>query len=344
MNHMLVFEDTELSLSVSSVTGKGLGPSTMARLVVLSKIAGLSELISKHCAHLSCASHMRVDAHALKALGTAEIALAEPSMLAEALAAGGKPRELRWVQSTFAGVNQLAAANRAFRLTRIAGLFGPDMAEYCLMHILARERQLNELCVAQGKLEWKADGYSYRKLSDLKISILGLGDIGSVIASTLRACGCTSISGLVTNVAGRSNMSGIALHTQLKDALADCDYIINTLPSTPSTAGLLDGSVLSQCSSSSPVLINIGRGDIISETSLLTALQSKWLSGAVLDVFPEEPLPSSSPLWSTPGVTITPHVAAKSTAAGVMSVFMQNLELYEQGLPLLHEVDWAKGY
>jgi phosphoglycerate dehydrogenase-like enzyme len=316
----------------------------MACLVVLSRIPGLSELVSKQCTHLSCASHTRVDAQALKALGAAQIAMAEPSMLAEALAAGAKTHELRWVQSTYAGVNQLAAANRAFRLTRIAGVFGPDMAEYCFMHILARERQFSELSAAQSKREWRAGGYCYRKLSDLKISILGLGDIGSVIASSLRACGCTSISGLVTSAAGRSDMSGIALHTQLKDVLPDCDYIINTLPSTPSTAGLLDGSVLSQCSSSSPVLINVGRGDIISEASLLTALQSKWLSGAVLDVFPEEPLPSSSPLWSTPDVTITPHVAAKSTAAGVMSVFLQNLELYEHGLPLLHEVDWAKGY
>jgi phosphoglycerate dehydrogenase-like enzyme len=318
---------------------------TMARLVVLSRIAGLSELISKHCTHLSCASHTRVDAHAMETLRAAEIALAEPSMLAEALAANNKPHELRWVQSTFAGVNQLASASRTFKLTRIAGIFGPDMAEYCLMHILARERQFTELCTAQSKRAWKADGYSYRKLSDLKISILGLGDIGSVIASTLRACGCTSITGLVTDATARSNLQGTALHTEPRDVLTTgCDYIINTLPSTPSTAGLLDGSVLSLCSSSSPVLINVGRGDIISEASLLTALQSKWLSGAVLDVFPEEPLPSSSPLWSTPGVTITPHVAAKSTAAGVMSVFMQNLALYEQGLPLLHEVDWAKGY
>ena len=93
-------------------------------------------------------------------------------------------------------------------------------------------------------------------------------------------------------------------------------------------------------------LINIARGRIVDESALIKALQEKRISGAFLDVFEKEPLPSDSPLWELPNVMITPRIAGilKDYSAGVMEIFGENLQRREQGLPLRNQVDWAKGY
>lgn len=91
---------------------------------------------------------------------------------------------------------------------------------------------------------------------------------------------------------------------KLSDILENCDYIINVLPSTPNTVGLLNGNVLQRCKDKDTVFINIGRGSVIRESDLINALEQKWISGAILDVFEEEPLPKESKLWSFPQVNV----------------------------------------
>lgn len=90
----------------------------------------------------------------------------------------------------------------------------------------------------------------------------------------------------------------------LPDILKNCDYIINVLPSTKNTIGLLNGTILEHCKDHNAVFINIGRGTIIKETDLLNALEHKWISAAILDVFQEEPLPKHSKLWNLSNVRI----------------------------------------
>ena len=90
----------------------------------------------------------------------------------------------------------------------------------------------------------------------------------------------------------------------LCDLLAECDYICSVLPQTPQTDDILSNDVLSNCTKK-PMIINIGRGNIISEDAILKALEKGWISHAVLDVFREEPLPKESPLWSSSKVSIT---------------------------------------
>lgn len=85
--------------------------------------------------------------------------------------------------------------------------------------------------------------------------------------------------------------------------LSSVDYIVNVLPHTSETAGMLSGDVLKICAEKRPVFINVGRGSIIDEASLLQALEKGWISAAILDVFPVEPLPTSSALWDHPKVT-----------------------------------------
>lgn len=84
----------------------------------------------------------------------------------------------------------------------------------------------------------------------------------------------------------------------LQDILKNCDYIINILPSTQNTDGLLNGTVLQHCKAKNTVFINIGRGSVIREADLINALEQKWISAAILDVFEKEPLPKESKLWN----------------------------------------------
>lgn len=95
------------------------------------------------------------------------------------------------------------------------------------------------------------------------------------------------------------------LNSDLPDLLQNCDYIINVLPSTPYTVGLLNGDMLKHCAKKQSVFMNIGRATVIKEEDLVTALNKGWLSAAILDVFETEPLPSSSSLWTMPQVQYT---------------------------------------
>ena len=111
----------------------------------------------------------------------------------------------------------------------------------------------------------------------------------------------------------------------LPEFLKQCDYLCNVLPSTPSTIGLLSGDVLENCKEKKTVLINVGRGDVISNNGILNALNNQWIGGAILDVFEEEPLSKDSALWTHPQVTITPHVSGLSTSSQVNIMHIASL-------------------
>ena len=140
--------------------------------------------------------------------------------------------------------------------------------------------------------------------------------------------------------------------TDLTNALQQADYVVSVLPSTPATRDLLSNGVLQVASRAhggkSPVFINVGRGDVVSEDCLIQALDQQYLSAAILDVFPVEPLPAGSPLWTRSDVVISPHVSGITRASDVPAVFLDNYQRYcqEGGGPgkLQFIVDWEKGY
>jgi phosphoglycerate dehydrogenase-like enzyme len=152
-----------------------------------------------------------------------------------------------------------------------------------------------------------------------------------------------------TNRAMDDTIEGIDDYTtNLLEALQKADYIVSVLPSTASTRGLLNGNAFLPASKSHggkcPVFINVGRGDVIDEESLLNALDQQWISAAILDVFEIEPLPEESQLWNRPDVAISPHVSGLTHGDDVPKVFLENYKRFIEGRELNHLVDWDKGY
>jgi len=129
--------------------------------------------------------------------------------------------------------------------------------------------------------------------------------ISSLVAEKLKLFGAT-IWGMTRSVP-KEKLPYLDEHRTidgLSEILENCDYIINILPSTPDTVGFLNGNILERCKSKNAVFINVGRGSVIRETDLINALEQKWISAAILDVFEKEPLSKESKLWSLPQVTV----------------------------------------
>ena len=285
---------------------------------------------------------------------------------------------LAWYQSTWAGVDYLfkahpaedgglpdstpaaAMAARGVVCTRLGGVFGDLMAEYVLGSILARELKLRDAAELQRHRTWDAAPFAgRRRLASLTMGVLGAsGSIGGAVCASASALGM-NVVGLASSRRGSDTAQGdravpkadgaegaYTALPSLEDVLASSDYVVSILPSTKQTRSLLSGDALRACAERSPVLINVGRGDIIDEASLLNALARGWISGAVLDVFATEPLSSDSPLWGRPDVVITPHVSAPSLPTDVAKAFVANLARYadsELG-EMKYRVDFERGY
>jgi len=130
----------------------------------------------------------------------------------------------------------------------------------------------------------------------------------------------------------------------LPEILKNCDYVINVLPATRDTVGLLNGNVLQHCQAKNAVFINVGRGSVIRETDLVNALEQKWISAAILDVFEKEPLPKESKLWCFPQVTISPHNSAVTLPQNVAKLFAANYARYVNEESMINVFDFDKGY
>lgn len=219
-----------------------------------------------------------------------------------------------------------------------------------LAGILTRERHLAHYAEQQQAKHWctgEDEAPPYRLLSALSVGVLGMGDIGAHVAKVCSLMGM-DVAGLVRTVPEpERQVPSVSYYRteQLPELLQRSDYVVNILPSTPGTRGLLDGGVLAHCKPKSSCLINVGRGDVVAEDELVRALEAGELGGAVLDVYQQEPVPETSKLWRMPGVVMTPHVAATSFADQVATAFAQNMERYtaDPG-SMKHVVDFEHGY
>ena len=272
-------------------------------------------------------------------VGACEVILGQPDLVRWIL---DDAKRLKWVQSTFAGVDALCQPQfrKNYRLTGLKGIFGPLMSEYVMGHIIAWERRLFDVRENQRQKAWEP--FESRSLKDLTIGLLGLGSIGEHVAKTAACFGMRSIgyrrSGRPSSAVEKV-FNGDGFH----DFLGDSDYVVSTLPATPETKHLVNADAFAAMKRSG-VFINAGRGSTLCEADLISALERKEIAGAVLDVFEKEPLPAESPLWEMEEVVITPHTAAISYPKDIVGIFLKNLSAYLAGESLSHEVDLGRGY
>jgi glyoxylate/hydroxypyruvate reductase A len=252
---------------------------------------------------------------------------------------------LRVVFSLGAGIESFLADPdypRAVPLTRFVdhGL-SRDMAHYCVMHTLIHYRRHPYFETLQQERKWR-QSVPPRRPEDTRIGILGLGEIGTLIAERLRDLdfAVAGWSRTAKNVRGVESFAG---HDRLKPFLARSDIVICVLPLTPDTHHILNKNTFAMLPKDAFV-INVARGGHIKEVDLLAAIDSGHLSGAALDVFETEPLPDDSPIWRHPKITMTPHVAAISDPRAMAKVAVEGIAAFESGRPLENVVDFERGY
>ena len=323
----------------------------------------------------------------LNELERCQIVIADPPVIAKSfkVLSERKLKEKIWIQSTWAGVDAIANAFENFKdseqnfvMTRLGEVLSGSMSEYVLGQIIANERQFYKLKQSQDHLQWgiydnhnnnnnnnnnsavSSSGttaavalpYGYRSLKDLTLGILGFGSIGQEICRAAEFGFFMNTVAWVRSKKDQQSFSTPVLKThqctEIESVLQQSDYIVSCLPSTKETRHLLNGNVLENCKKGA-VFMNVGRGDVISESALLDALEKGWISSACLDVFaPTEPLPVTSALWKHPKVIITPHVSAVTQPDDAATVFVNNLRIYiadsYSTQNLQHIIDFNKGY
>lgn len=214
------------------------------------------------------------------------------------------------------------------------------MSEYAVMAVLWFHRGMHDLQRAQQAARWTEPPVAYTP--DFAVGILGLGDIGRDIAARLGAFGFR-IHGWTRTP---HHIEGITCHhgpDGLAAMLPQCRYLVNVLPSTAVTRGLLDARRLGAMLRGA-FLVNLGRGVHVVDDDLLAALDSGHIAGAFLDVFAQEPLPGMHAYWRHPNVTVTPHMAGellpRTAAKSVTTAIRRHLA----GEALSHVYDSSRGY
>lgn len=272
---------------------------------------------------------------ALPVAAGCEVLFGAPDLLASAL-----PHcpDLKWAQSSWAGITPLLEAERRdYLLTGVKGIFGAPMTEYVLGWLLALERQIPQRFAATS---WddSRDGHVAGKA----IGIMGTGSIGAHLAQQCRQMGL-STRGLNSDGRPVDGFEQCWVTDQRLEFANGLDYLVALLPHTADTDGLVDAALLQQLAPGA-IFINGGRGNSVDVDALLAALASGALRHAVLDVLPEEPLPDNDPLWSVTGLSITSHTAAPTPGRAIVEIFTENFRRYVEGQPLNYPIDFERGY
>ncbi len=256
--------------------------------------------------------------------------------------------KLRWVQSIGVGFETMLYPEMIESdvvITNTAGAFDAAMAEQALAFMLAHARGLMRYERDRKDRIWDRHTDTVFQIHGKTACVLGLGSIGRSIAARLNALGLavTAVDAQVTTPP--TGVERLYRADELLHAIADADYVVVALPQTENTTGLIDETCFSRMKESA-FLVNIARGPIVNEADLVRALQEKRIAGAGLDVFEEEPLPDSSPLWDMPNVLFAPHSAGYSPEGrgNILRIFKENLRRYLAEEPLMNVVDKHKGY
>ncbi len=251
---------------------------------------------------------------------------------------------LQILQSVGAGVDflfELDLGKKPIRIARVVdSSLSQDMFEFLLGLLLSDMKQLGYYQMQQGKKHWSPQ--SYRRIEQTKVTIIGLGQIGSYIATELHNLGF-QVSGYAQTKKKLKGIHCFDAANGFEASVHQADYVVNVLPLTDATQGFYNQERFTAFKSGS-TFINIGRGGHVIDEDLIEALDSRQLSQAYLDVFHQEPLASTHPFWTNPQVHITPHIAGVTSTEATVKQIVANFLAIQGGKALVNEVSVKKGY
>ena len=276
-----------------------------------------------------------------------------------------KAPNLQWVQTHYAGIDSLEDSElwqSDILITTASGVHAINMAQYAITQILTWAHRVPNWFNYKQTHSWaknRWDTFVPQELHGKTLGILGYGSIGRELARLAKAFG---LKILVTKRDARQlvdtgySATGVGdLEGALPDRIypseatrsmvAECDFVVITLPLTERTYHLFDEEMF-KLMKPTAFLVNVARGAIVNEADLVRGLKKGWLAGAGLDVYEEEPLPDSSPLWELDNVIMTPHVSGFTPQYDerATDIFAENLRRYLAGEPLLNLVNRSEGY
>jgi phosphoglycerate dehydrogenase-like enzyme len=266
-------------------------------------------------------------------------------------------KRLRWVHSAAAGVGnalfpEMLASD--VMLTNSAGVHAIPIAEYVVAGILHFFRGLDVAAEQQREHKWDKQFFTsndtpVREIGGARVLIVGAGGIGREVAKRLTALGAECV-GIRRHLQQRTQaVPGFVRMISLRDIDAELphvDVIVLAIPLTRQTTGVINAKRLNALNPAA-VLVNVSRGQLVDESALADALRAGRLRGAVLDVFREEPLTSTSPFWDLRNALLTPHISPVSPGRfwpRALELFTENWRRYERGEPLRNLVDKRAGY
>jgi len=209
-----------------------------------------------------------------------------------------------------------------------------------LAYLLVRELNVIGRFEQQRARQW--DDRLIGRLHGRSLGVMGTGSIGQAIGRAASALGMR-VTGYSRRGRPVEPFRQVYAETELATFLSQCDAVAAVLPDTPATRGLMNERAFAAMPTGS-YFINVGRGSLVDENALVKAVCDGRLAGAALDVFRTEPLPQNSPLWDTPGILVTAHVAAHSYPGDIAALFLRNYHRFREGRPLLYEIDFKQGY
>lgn len=253
---------------------------------------------------------------------------------------------LQWIHATSAGVDAVLipeVRESDVVLTNARGIFDRPIAEYVLGQILTFAKDFQRNWELKQRHEWRHR--DTERVQGKRAVVVGAGGIGREVARLLRAVGM-SVEGIARSARSTDpDFEAVHAADDLHARLPEADFVIIAAPLTPATRGLFDAAAL-RCMKSSARLINVGRGPLVVTEALVQALQEGWIAGAALDVFEEEPLPASHPLWEAPNTLLSAHMAGdfRGWREALIEQFIEQFQRWHRGEPLHNLVDKRRGY
>ncbi|WP_088825876.1 NAD(P)-dependent oxidoreductase [Listeria goaensis] len=253
---------------------------------------------------------------------------------------------LKWIMVFSAGVDGLpkqAILEKNILVSNVRGIHAVSMAEFVLSYLLHDVKQLQHFYEAQKKKEW-AFSHPVVELGNKEIVVAGAGAIGSQIAKFAKMFGMQTV-GLNTTGQPVEGFDKTFAMRDLKQVIRAADYFVSVLPKTKETTGVYDEDFF-HILPKSAVFINIGRGNAIESAILEKVIAEKTIRHFYLDVYPEEPLATESPIWTATNVTMTPHVSGHTDQYinRSMEIWLDSLEKFKAGKTVQNEINLNRGY